>query len=50
MVLMVRVMQCNLAFLLSHLSAGAKEAVFNCQLSNVDNFSWMIRDVIGDDF
>ena len=47
---MVRVMQCNLAVLLSHLSAGAKEAVFNCQLSNVDHFSLISRDVIGDEF
>ena len=50
MVMIVRVMQCNLAVLLRHLSAGAKGAVFNCQLSNLDHFSLMIRDVIGDDF
>ena len=50
MVLMVRVMQCNLAVLLQHLSAGAKGVVFNCQLSNLDHFLLMIRGVIGDDF
>ena len=50
MVLMVRVMQCNLAVLLQHLSVGAKGVVFNCQLSNLDHFLLMIRGVIGDDF